>query len=65
MPMYGYKCEAGHELAVKYSIMETTPEEVTCPDGCEYKAKRVFSSPAIGFKGSGFYTNDKKRQNGE
>jgi len=65
MPMYTYRCEAGHELAVKYSIVETTPSEVTCPDGCEYKAKRVFDSPTIGFKGSGFYANDKKIKNGE
>lgn len=62
MPEYDYKCEAGHLLSVKYSITETTPPDVTCPDGCEYRAKRVYSSPAIEFKGSGFYTIDKKEK---
>ncbi|MBA2302431.1 MAG: zinc ribbon domain-containing protein [Acidobacteria bacterium] len=56
MPLYEYKCDAcdnRFERIVKFS---DPPLEV-CP-ACGGKVQKLFSSPAIQFKGSGFYITD-------
>lgn len=56
MPLYEYECtKCGRrvEKIVKYS----DPPLVIC-ESCGGKVKRLLSSPAIRFKGSGFYVND-------
>jgi putative FmdB family regulatory protein len=56
MPLYEYQCEAcGHrfEKIQKYS----DPLETTCPK-CGGVVHKLVSSPAIQFKGSGFYITD-------
>ena len=56
MPLYEYQCEAcGHrfEKIQKYS----DPLETTCPK-CGGAVHKLMSSPAIQFKGSGFYITD-------
>src|SRR6478609_5543679 len=56
MPLYEYECEAcAHrfERIQKYS----DPPLETCPK-CGSKVRKLFSSPAIQFKGSGFYITD-------
>ena len=56
MPLYEYECEAcAHrfERIQKYS----DPPIETCPK-CGSKVRKLFSSPAIQFKGSGFYITD-------
>jgi len=56
MPLYEYECEAcAHrfERIQKYS----DPPIDTCPK-CGSKVRKLFSSPAIQFKGSGFYITD-------
>src|SRR5438105_6260050 len=55
MPLYEYKCDAGHrfELIRRFS----DPPLETCPT-CGAPVKKLFSSPAIQFKGSGFYITD-------
>jgi putative FmdB family regulatory protein len=56
MPLYEYQCEAcAHrfEKIVQYS----DPPIETCPV-CGGKVQKQFSSPAIQFKGSGFYITD-------
>ena len=56
MPLYEYQCEAcAHrfEKIVQYS----DPPIDTCPV-CGGTVKKLFSSPAIQFKGSGFYITD-------
>src|SRR3954464_15838748 len=56
MPLYEYECDAcGHrfEKIQKFS----DPLEDTCPK-CGSKVHKLMSSPAIQFKGSGFYIND-------
>src|SRR5215208_1323260 len=56
MPLYEYQCEAcSHrfEKIVQYS----DPPIETCPV-CGGKVRKLFSSPAIQFKGSGFYITD-------
>jgi len=56
MPLYEYKCGAcGHafEKIVKFS----DPPLDACPK-CGGAVQKLFSSPAIKFKGSGWYIND-------
>jgi putative FmdB family regulatory protein len=56
MPLYEYECDAcGHrfEKIQKFS----DPLEETCPK-CSGHVHKLMSSPAIQFKGSGFYITD-------
>jgi len=56
MPLYEYECDAcGHrfEKIQKFS----DPLEDTCPK-CRGHVHKLMSSPAIQFKGSGFYITD-------
>ena len=56
MPLYEYQCDAcAHrfEKIQKFS----DPNEDTCPK-CGGKVQKLISSPAIQFKGSGFYITD-------
>jgi putative FmdB family regulatory protein len=56
MPLYEYECEAcGHrfEKIQKFS----DPLEDKCPK-CQGHVHKLISSPAIQFKGSGFYITD-------
>src|SRR5205814_9606854 len=56
MPLYEYECDAcGHrfEKIQKFS----DPLETTCPK-CGGAVHKLVSSPAIQFKGSGFYITD-------
>src|SRR5476649_148203 len=56
MPLYEYECDAcGHrfEKIQKFS----DPLVDTCPK-CGSHVHKLFSSPAIQFKGSGFYITD-------
>ena len=57
MPLYEYECEAcGHrfERIQKFS----DPHADVCPKCGERKLHKLVSSPAIQFKGSGWYVND-------
>ena len=56
MPLYEYKCE---KCGKKFERIErvTAPEVRKCPT-CKGKAVRLPSSPAIQFKGSGWYVTD-------
>jgi len=56
MPLYEYQCEScakRFERIQKYS----DPPIETCPS-CGSHVKKLMSSPAIQFKGSGFYITD-------
>jgi putative FmdB family regulatory protein len=62
MPLYEYQCDAcGHrfELIQKFS---DPPVEV-CPV-CGRPVRKLLSSPAIQFKGSGWYITDYARKGG-
>ena len=59
MPLYEYQCDdCGHRFEViqKYSDAHID----TCPK-CAGTVHKLFSSPAIQFKGSGFYITDYAR----
>ena len=56
MPLYEYKCvKCGHRFEKIESLSAPTTQK--CPK-CGKKAERQLSSPAIQFKGSGWYVTD-------
>jgi len=55
VPIYEYKCENGHVFDV---IQSFTDEPLTECEECGAPAARVLHSPAVHFKGSGFYNTD-------
>ena len=56
MPLYEYKCAACGERAEILQRVSDPPYS-HCPK-CGGEMKKLFSSPAIQFKGSGFYKTD-------
>ena len=60
MPLYEYQCEkCAHRFEVIQQYKDA-PIDV-CPK-CGGTVKKLFSSPAIQFKGSGFYITDYARK---
>jgi len=56
MPLYEYKCDqCGERSEILQSIQD--PPHTQCPK-CGGTVKKLFSAPAIQFKGSGFYKTD-------
>lgn len=59
MPLYEYECEScGHRFEVIQKFSDALVD--TCPK-CSGKVTKLFSSPAIQFKGSGWYLTDYAR----
>jgi putative FmdB family regulatory protein len=56
MPLYEYECDACGERFEKIQKF-SDPLEDTCPK-CGGRVHKLMSSPAIQFKGSGFYITD-------
>ena len=63
MPLYEYECDA---CVRRFEVIRrfSDPPLEQC-DVCGGKIRKLFSSPAIQFKGSGFYINDYARKSGE
>jgi putative FmdB family regulatory protein len=61
MPIYEYKCENGHVFDV---IQRMVDEPLTECQECGAPAVRVLHSPAVHFKGSGFYNTDYGKKKG-
>jgi len=58
MPTYEYRCtECGDHLEVVQSFAD---DPLTVCPRCEGRLKKVFNSPGISFKGSGFYKTDSR-----
>lgn len=56
MPTYEYACRAcGHVFEIVQKMSDDPL--VICPE-CGGELRKVFSAPAIAFKGSGFYATD-------
>lgn len=56
MPIYEYLCEGcAYKFEVKQSIKD---DPIAACDRCGKPVKRLISSPAIMFKGSGWYVTD-------
>lgn len=57
MPMYEYECEAcGHRFERIQKFSDPPVDE--CPQCSEHKVQKLLSSPAIQFKGTGWYITD-------
>jgi putative FmdB family regulatory protein len=56
MPLYEYKCEACGNRFEKIQKFSDPPVDA-CPK-CGGKVEKLLSSPAIQFKGSGWYITD-------
>ena len=62
MPTYEYRCTKGHTFEVTQSMND---KPLTKCQVCGRPVERVMHSPAVHFKGSGFYNTDygtRKRQ---
>jgi putative FmdB family regulatory protein len=59
VPLYEYVCENGHKLEQIRSIFDDK-EPIDCPD-CGTKLTQVIAQVSVSFKGSGFYSTDKKK----
>jgi putative FmdB family regulatory protein len=55
MPIYEYRCEKGHSFDV---MQRMSDDPLTACQVCEAPVRKVLHSPAVHFKGSGFYTTD-------
>lgn len=63
MPLYEYRCDAcGHRFE-KIQKFSDAPIEV-CPSCGAQQVQKLLSSPAIQFKGSGWYITDYARKGG-
>jgi putative FmdB family regulatory protein len=63
MPLYEYECEACHhrfETIQKFS----DPPVAICPSCGAGPVKKLLSSPAIQFKGTGWYITDYAKKSG-
>lgn len=57
MPIYSYACQTCGRKFEKWSSFKDHQEKVTCPQG-HTNVRRVYSAPAVVYKGSGFYVTD-------
>jgi putative FmdB family regulatory protein len=60
MPLYEYQCDACVHRFERIQKFSDSPIE-TCPS-CGGKVRKLLSSPAIQFKGSGWYITDYARK---
>ena len=56
MALYEYKCIEGHTMELSHPMDEEP--EVYCGK-CSGKMKKLFGTPWMNFKGTGFYSTDK------
>jgi putative FmdB family regulatory protein len=60
VPIYEYRCtKCGHRFEV---IQKVNDAHISKCEKCKGKAERLISSPAIQFKGSGWYITDYARK---
>jgi putative FmdB family regulatory protein len=62
LPLYEYQCEACEKRFEKIQKFSDPLVEI-CPS-CGGKVRKLLSSPAIQFKGSGFYITDYPKKSG-
>jgi putative FmdB family regulatory protein len=62
MPLYEYVCQ---QCDCRYERLEraSEPKDGTCPE-CGGTSRRLIGTPALQFKGSGWYVNDYGKGNG-
>lgn len=57
MPLYEYQCDACHHRFERIQKFSDAPVDV-CPTCGKGPVRKLLSSPAIQFKGSGWYVTD-------
>jgi putative FmdB family regulatory protein len=63
VPIYEYRCtKCGHRFE---TIQKVTDAPLNKCEKCKGRAERLVSSPAIQFKGSGWYITDYARKGGK
>jgi putative FmdB family regulatory protein len=55
MPIYEYRCDKGHTFEVMQRISD---DPVQSCETCGASVVKILHSPAVHFKGSGFYNTD-------
>jgi putative FmdB family regulatory protein len=63
MPLYEYECESCHHRFEKIQKFSDAPID-TCPSCGAGPVRKLLSSPAIQFKGSGWYITDYAKKSG-
>ena len=58
MPLYEYQCESCHHRFEKIQKSFSDPPVETCPKCGKGPVRKLISSPAIQFKGTGWYITD-------
>ena len=64
MPLYEYQCDACEHRFERIQKFSDPPVDV-CPHCGKGPVRKLLSSPAIQFKGSGWYVTDYARKSGE
>lgn len=63
MPLYEYECEKCRHRFERIQKYSDLPVDV-CPNCGEHQVKKLISSPAIQFKGTGWYVTDYAKKSG-
>jgi len=58
MPLYEYECESCHNRFERIIQKYSDPPPETCPACGKGPVRKLLSSPAIQFKGTGWYITD-------
>jgi putative FmdB family regulatory protein len=61
MPVYSFICSVCGERFERKSSFSEDHMHFVCPNGHE-QVRRVYSAPAVFYKGSGFYVTDHRKQ---
>jgi putative FmdB family regulatory protein len=64
MPLYEYQCDACHHRFERIQKFSDPPVDV-CPQCGKGPVQKLLSSPAIQFKGSGWYVTDYAKKSSE
>jgi putative FmdB family regulatory protein len=64
MPLYEYQCQSCHERFERIQKFSDPPVDV-CPKCGAGPVNKLLSSPAIQFKGPGWYITDYARKSGD
>ena len=64
MPLYEYQCDACHHKFERIQKFSDPPIDV-CPHCGKGPVRKLLSSPAIQFKGTGWYVTDYAKKSGD
>lgn len=64
MPLYEYQCDACHHRFERIQKFSDPPIDV-CPHCGKGPVRKLLSSPAIQFKGTGWYVTDYAKKSGD